>query len=268
MTEEGAREAVVVRRYGEYWQRTDPAACEREFVILGVLTRHGFPVPKPLLLDAQGGPFGAPTVVMTRLPGKPLLAPRDLSDYLEQIAATLARLHSLPVTEFGFLREQRVNVERTLDVFFGAPDDPLQVAVWSEAKAAWPRVANASREHSVVHGDFWPGNLLWVRGRLVSVVDWEQPRLGDPAKDVATCRGDISVLFGLDAADEFVRHYRNAGGCRIEELRFWDLLISTYAVKQIEEWATVYPVLGRPELTPAMARDRIREFAESAMAAS
>jgi hypothetical protein len=26
------------------------------------------------------------------------------------------------------------------------------------------------------------------------VVDWEQPRLGDPAKDVATCRGDLTIV--------------------------------------------------------------------------
>ena len=41
---------------------------------------------------------------------------------------------------------------------------------------------------------------------------------------------------------------------------------TTWAVREIADWATVYPVLGRPELTPEMARQRIRGFAEAALA--
>jgi hypothetical protein len=37
-------------------------------------------------------------------------------------------------------------------------------------------------------------------------------------------------------------------------------------VAEIEDWATVYPLLGRPELTPDMARRRIRAFAEATLA--
>ena len=54
----GERRAVVVRRYGEYWQRTDPAGAGREFTLLEVLARASFPAPRPLMVDAEGGPFG------------------------------------------------------------------------------------------------------------------------------------------------------------------------------------------------------------------
>ncbi len=264
----GAREAVVVRRYREYWQRTDPAACEREFKLLQVLSRLGFPAPRPLLLDREGGPFGAPTVVMSRLPGKPLLAPIDLSAYIAQTAQMLIRLHSLPVDELAFLPEQPEGVERNLTTFEAPDTDRLQRAVWTAARAAWPLVARASSLRVLVHGDYWPGNLLWRRGRLVGVVDWEMPRLGDPARDVASCRGDLSILFGLEAGSEFLRQYELAANLNIERLRFWDLLISTWAIREIEDWAVVYPLLGRPDLTPAVARDRIRAFAEAALDAA
>ena len=67
---DGVRSAVVVRRYSDYEQRVNPAACANEFKLLGILTSAGFPAPRPLLLDdASGNAFGAPTVVMTRLPG-------------------------------------------------------------------------------------------------------------------------------------------------------------------------------------------------------
>ena len=68
--------------------------------------------------------------------------------------------------------------------------------MWAAAQRGWRRVSQLPERRALVHGDYWPGNLLWRRGRLIGVIDWEQPRLGDPTKDVATCRGDLNILFG------------------------------------------------------------------------
>lgn len=264
-TARGERQAVVVRRYGDYAQRTDPPVSIREFRLLEMLAQHAYPAPRPLLVDADGGPFGAPTVVMTRLPGRPLLAPRNLQDYVRQMARTLADLHRLPIGGLEFLPDQRDLNKRT---FATRPvaDDPLQHAVFDAAVAAWPAVMETSATRVLLHGDYWPGNLLWSRQRLVGVIDWEQPRLGAPALDVATCRGDLTILFGPGAAADFVHEYESASGTRLRHARFWDLLICTWAVREIADWASVYPVLGRPELSPEMARQRIRTFAEAALA--
>ena len=259
----GERQAVVVRRYGEYWLRTDPAVCGREFKLLGILARSDFPAPRPLMVDEQGGQFGAPTVVMSRLPGRPLLSPRDLSGYLQQMAHTLAELHRLPTHELGFLPDQRDMVGRVLSKH-PETDDELQLEVHAAATAEWAREKTSETRRVLVHGDYWPGNLLWVRGRLVGVVDWEQPRLGDPAKDVATARGDLWVLFGQAAADEFVKEYERAAGVSVD-LRFWNLLISSWAVPEMREWAVAYRILGRPDLTAEVAVERIRAFARAAL---
>jgi aminoglycoside phosphotransferase (APT) family kinase protein len=144
-------------------------------------------------------------------------------------------------------------------------DDPLQRAVWDAALAEWPR-AERSPRRVLVHGDYWPGNLLWSRGRLVGVVDWEQPRLGEPTKDVATSRGDLAVLFGQPAADEFIDRYTAAGGQPVRDLRFWELLISSWAVPEMPAWAVAYRVLGRSDLTDEVATQRIRAFASAALA--
>jgi aminoglycoside phosphotransferase (APT) family kinase protein len=263
---DGAHTAVVVRRYGEYFSKTDPAACSREFQLLTLLAATNLPVPRPLLLDAEGGPFGAPTVVMSRLPGRPLLDPRDLKNYLEQMARTLVEMHQLPVESLDFLPDQRAKLLRHFEQPWAETDDPLQLAVWEAFSAEWRRVSGEPEELRVlVHGDYWPGNLLWRRGRLVGVIDWEQPRLGDPAKDVATCRGDLAVLFGQPVADEFVQMYEAAAGRSVTNLRFWDLLISTWAVHEMPAWAVAYRVLGRQDLTPEVATERIRAFARNAL---
>jgi aminoglycoside phosphotransferase (APT) family kinase protein len=273
----GARGSVVVRRYGEYWQRVDAGAWEREFRLLTALAESSFPAPRPLLLDAAGGPFGAPTVVMSRLPGRPQLAPRNLDDYLGQIARMLAALHALPTAGLEFLPDQRAMIDRNLGLGPEAADAPelpqgttyeleLQRAVRVEVLAEWARVSQTEPHRVLVHGDFWPGNLLWLRRRLVGVVDWEQPRLGDPAKDVATCRGDLSVLFGPAAADAFTRHYEQASGRTLTNMRFWDLFVSTWAVPEIPDWWGSYRILGRTDLPLEVARARIDNFARAALA--
>jgi aminoglycoside phosphotransferase (APT) family kinase protein len=263
---DGTHAAVVVRRYGEYWQRIDPAACEREFRLLGVLAKNPlFPAPRPLLLDAEGGPFGAPTVVMTRLPGRPELAPRDLHGYLQQMAETLAALHRVPAEACDFLREQRAIVDRRLSTP-AQTEDPLEQAIWEAVLSEWPRIsAEPDEPRALVHGDYWPGNLLYRRGRLTGVVDWEQPRVGDPDKDVATCCADLWVLFGQPAADTFVALYESAAGRKPNNMRFWQLLNSTDAVPQMREWAVAYRVLGRSDLTAEVAVERVRAYARNAL---
>ena len=167
---------------------------------------------------------------------------------------SLEGLESLP--------DQRVYVDRALGPEVMPRGDPLQEAVWAAATRLWPDVDQPRT--ALVHGDYWPGNIIWNRGRLVGVIDWEQPRIGEPTKDVATCRGDLSILFGTSAADAFLWWYVHLGGT-VRDLTFWDLLVSTWAVREIEEWAVVYPLLGRPELTTQVARERIRAFAQAAL---
>jgi hypothetical protein len=55
---DGARRAVVVRRYDAVWHRADPAVCTREFKILEELSRWSFPAPRPLLLDNKAAHSG------------------------------------------------------------------------------------------------------------------------------------------------------------------------------------------------------------------
>jgi Ser/Thr protein kinase RdoA (MazF antagonist) len=117
-----------------------------------------------------------------------------------------------------------------------------------------------------VHGDYWPGNLLWQRGRLTGVVDWEEPRVGDPTRDVAICRGDLTLLFGRHAAAAFLRHYEAAAGHRVSNLPFWDLLTCTLALPEVEHWPPSWRALGRSDLTVETARERLRSMARDALA--
>jgi hypothetical protein len=95
------------------------------------------------------------------------------------------------------------------------------------------------------------------------VVDWEEPRVGDPTRDVAICRGDLTLLFGQHGADAFLRHYE-AAGHRVSNLPFWDLLTCTLALSEVEHWPPGWRALGRSDLTVDTARASSRSGARRA----
>ncbi|MGI9147500.1 MAG: phosphotransferase family protein [Chloroflexota bacterium] len=260
---DGARLAVVVRRYDGEWYRGDPATCVREFKVLEELNRWSFPAPRPLLLDRLGGPFGAPAIVMTRLPGRPALRTSDIDDYVRQIATTLVQLHRMPIDSLDFLPDQAELVSNRLG--HEPADDPLEPRLRQAVLAEWATASVAPTARTLVHGDYWPGNLLWQRGRLVGVVDWDDAHIGDPGSDVATCRGDLTLLFGQQAANAFLRHYETVAGHRVDHLPFWDLLTCTLALPQVEKWPPGWRALGRSDLTVDIAREGFRALARDAL---
>lgn len=261
---DGPTRSVVLRRYDAPWHGDDPLRCTREFRTLAMLAKHQFPAPRPLMLDQDGASFGAPTVVMSRLPGRPRLQPAGVDGYVRQLAETLAPLHGLPVEDFDFLPDGTLALTQTLDARRVA-DDPIEPSLRQAVLARWPGVAACSAPQVVQHTDYWPGNVLWRRGRLTGVVDWEDVRLGDPSRDVAICRGDLSLLFGLDVADAFAEQYERIVGRALTNLPFWDLVTCTLALAEVDHWVPGWRALGRYDLTVEVARARLRSLAQRSL---
>lgn len=259
---------VVVRRYGQWRVEHDPRVGEREWAALTALARAGAPTATPIWLDGAGTVFGCPTLVTSRLPGRGLLAPSDLTGWVRQLAAALARIHAAPLSDDDreILLDQRREIDRRLaseeppSALTGKPYGP---EVWAALRRHWPQIVSSRR--GLVHGDFWPGNTLWLRGRLSGVVDWEQVRYGDPAQDVACCRLDLTLLFGPETADQFLRAYLAATNEPVCQLFFWELYIAASALQDVEHWVEGYHDLGRTDVAPAEARVRLESFAETAL---
>jgi hypothetical protein len=67
--------------------------------------------------------------------------------------------------------------------FGGEPGTEADLA---ELAGLASRLAGYQTPQSVVHGDFWAGNLLVDEGRVLGVIDWEHARLtGSPVIDLA-----------------------------------------------------------------------------------
>lgn len=86
-----------------------------------------------------------------------------------------------------------------------APDDALGEGTIRAALAGWPP-ADATAPQPL-HGDYWPGNVLWRAGRLAAIIDWEDAALGDPLADLANCQFELLWAWGRGAMQQFTAEY-------------------------------------------------------------
>ena len=129
----------------------------------------------------------------------------------------------------------------------------------------WPPPSPARR--ALLHGDFWPGNVLWRDNRIVAVIDWEDAAVGDPLADVATTRLDLRFAFGSEAMRAFTDHYLALTAVDITNLPVWDLVAALRPAGGISAWAADWANFGRPDLTASGMRATHAEFLDAALAA-
>ena len=109
----------------------------------------------------------------------------------------------------------------------------------------------------LLHGDFWPGNVLWRDGRLAAVIDWEDATLGDPLADLAISRLEILWAFGIDAMFRFTHHYQSITPFDFANLAYWDLCAALRPASKIAEW-------GLDDMTEKAMREGHRLFVAQA----
>jgi aminoglycoside phosphotransferase (APT) family kinase protein len=260
---------VVVRRYGEWRVKHQPQAPAQEWATLTALARVGAPTPRPVWMDPSGAIFGCPTLVTTLMPGRGLLLPRDVSRWVTDLAQALATIHAAPLQpdELALLPDQRDALVRLLDRDAAPPEltgRPQGTAVWEAMRRLWPSIEPVPSR--IVHGDYWPGNTLWLRGRLSAVIDWEQARRGNPAQDVGCCRQDLALLLGHKAADAFLQAYEDLTGRPVKQLVFWDLYMITWSTGQLDTWLKGYHDLGRTDISSEEAHARLARYTADALA--
>jgi aminoglycoside phosphotransferase (APT) family kinase protein len=259
----GERLRWVIRRYPDERLRADPEHLLREWAVLQALAASEIPSPRPVFLDPDGATLGQAAIVMSRLPGRPDLAPRCLDHWLRQLGVTLAAIHRCPgpaalppVDEkLSWLRHRLLSN----DLAAYAHGEELRTAIED-----WLSRARI-RQGVLVHGDFWPGNTLWLRGRLTGVVDWVYASRGEPAFDVAACRIDLTLLFGPAAATAFTTVYQAEAQDPLEDLPFWDLVNALRWLPDPAEALSSYHDLGRGDITAEAMREGFDRFVAAAL---
>lgn len=248
------RAKLVLRRYGEADLQQDPYVAPHEFQLLLALHYAELPAPIPRFFDQSGEVLPAPYLVITYVESETVLAPADLGSHLQHMAAYLARLHALDLSELGlpFLQPADQRVAGRLDNRPDTLDTELHEGRIRDAlAAAWPP---AQRNDSVLlHGDFWPGNVLWKDDHIAAVVDWEDACVGDPLADLANARLEILWAYGMDAMQRFTEAYLAHKRMDTRDLPLWDLAAALRPIGRMEAW-------GLDAVTLAAMRKAHREF--------
>jgi aminoglycoside phosphotransferase (APT) family kinase protein len=214
----GSRAFVVLRQYpaGSIALRT---ALEKEIASLKVVAGSGLPVPTILAADIAGNQTGgAPSLIMTQLPGHVHLNPADRRPWIARIAEFAARLHSvsLPAPTFRPWTDSWITPLGQFQVPAGAQ----KPAVW---KASFEAMESPPPDDDAVflHGDYLPVNLLWSRGEITGLTDWNGIRRGSRAIDVGQARRYLASLYSPEWAEELRSHHESIAGVLLHP--WWDL---------------------------------------------
>jgi aminoglycoside phosphotransferase (APT) family kinase protein len=88
----------------------------------------------------------------------------------------------------------------------------------------------------LLHGDFWPENVLWNRDGVAAIVDWEDSAIGDPLSDVACCQLELRYKFGSTSMRQFYQAYAKRHSVDIQRLRIWQVYVAAAACKFMGTW--------------------------------
>jgi aminoglycoside phosphotransferase (APT) family kinase protein len=251
---------VIIKRYEPCGEGLAEKA-RREFTALTWLQRSGVPAPQPLYVDEAGDFLGTPALVSTFVNGTHLWQSTDADmppqQWMREMARTLAQIHRTPCDPAAraFLRDGAATSlwvlgDGVIPVLIN--NHPAGEAVCKTIVEQLPTLEPV--EPSLVHIDYWRGNLLWDGDRIAAVLDWEEASLGDPAEDVAYCRMDLWASVSEELADEFLHWYEQESGRPVANLGFWELAAATRPIWRPAGW----------HITPG-EKERFQQFVANAL---
>jgi len=249
----GETRRVVVRRHGAAgWKPLEDDVTTTEFALLKALDRAGIPVPQPLFLDVSASILPSPYLIMAFVEGTTTVEVRDLTGALRQMADFLCHLHSLelPSLKLPTLPALEDPVLGALKYLPGTVDiQPLRDLL--------SNVTPKPGRDALLHGDFWPENVLWKDNLLAAVLDWEDASIGNPLSDLAACRVELLCHYDEEAMTVFTHHYLNSKLIDTSDLPLWEVYVAAAAVATMADW-------GLPTNVETRRRERTIGFLERA----
>jgi aminoglycoside phosphotransferase (APT) family kinase protein len=205
---------LVGRRHGAADLARNPRIAHDELRLLELLRPAHVPAPVGIGVSDRGI-FPAPVIVTSFIEGT---SEPTFQAHVESAADLLAHIHRQAATpEYAFLRRVKSDLPPAPPVLDASLDEARIRAMLATAD---PPV---SQEAVLLHGDFWPGNLLWNEAGEPVAIDWEDAATGDPLYDLANARLEWRLAYNATAATRFTRRYQRITGRDLTALPWWDL---------------------------------------------
>lgn len=203
---------------------------------LRALRKSGVPVPEVLWTEPDPTALGAPFIVMKFVEGAVASdsSGRVLVDDPRQAALAFAGLLAgVHRTDISHLDGSSGSDKRNLRSHLEEQLDRIEAQwhsrrLWPSsvltAAFAWMRahMPDDARAPVIVHGDASLRNVMFHRGAITALLDWELAHIGDANEDLAYCRADIERMLPWD---EFLKEYYNCGGFEYlpQNQRYWEI---------------------------------------------
>lgn len=236
---DGTTESYVLKLAPAGVKRSGSTDIYRQYPLLRLLKQHGLPVPAVPWASESEEWLGAPFVVMERLPGKSVIIweadSEDLEEHWIAAAHMLARFHgAVPRAELisweppGTLDQEVARWQRLIKHSSSEAD---RLAAERLAEALLRTMPNDPTV-GLVHGDFQPGNILYVGKSATALIDWDLAAVGAIMIDLGWLLmmadgfawADDWQPKGVPPASVLVEAYETAGGQVSDDLAWYQAL--------------------------------------------
>jgi aminoglycoside phosphotransferase (APT) family kinase protein len=254
----------IVLRMTTDWERSASENARREYTTLLRVREAGVLAPQPLMLDEAGDYLGRPGLV-TSFEGRTVENPRRPGPWLRGLAQAVATLHEVTPDRVDLThlsRQSEASLRRKIEQ--GLPEGLRHDVLALEMQTSLERGLKWGPE-CLIHDDYWPGNVVWRRGRVGAIVDWTTAVVGDAREDVAQCRLDLAATHSMAYADSFTREYEAATGRTLKDVWFFDLRRGVTALDSFRSWIPGYVDSGLTYMTEELMETRLRAFLRAAL---
>ncbi|MBP8539243.1 phosphotransferase family protein, partial [Streptomyces sp. MK37H] len=265
-TRDGGTRDLVLRTFvneehAEGW-------LNREADALTLLTGTGVPAPELVAVAPTATHCEYPSLLMTHLAGRAVLADEGLETRVPLLARQLVAIHALQPAE----RPRGYAAWTTADTV--VTPKGADAAAWAAATDVIRRPA-PPYEGRFLHRDFQPGNVLFdveppssAGPRITGVVDWAAASWGPADLDVAHCSTNLALLHGPAWGLRFAEAYEEAGGVLAavaSERLYWRVRDGLACSEEVQLVAQPWREAGRTELTTRAVEERLDAYVTALM---
>jgi len=244
------KKLLVLLTHSQRDRERNPQIARDEFRLLKFLKETGLPVPDALYLsEAHETPF----LITSFAEGSPDFGDKPFPAFCHALADILHSIHAtdLGKCDLSFLPDMKNVIARQRDA-----RSPEQRRIQAAMRRVKPRID--CNKPALLHGDFWPGNLLWKEGALSAIIDWEDAMLGEPLADLGKSRLEILWAFGSAAMYAYTARYLQLNQeLNAAALPFWDL----WGASRLSHFASFAP---EPDQIPRM-KSQFEAFVAAAL---
>ena len=220
-------EKIVLRTEGG-----QPAenSIKTEYLLLEKLHQTKVPCAKPIHLDHSKEILDKDFMLMTYLEGTIEIPKIKDFGFLNKMVEILKNIHNVDTKTLPTLP---CRFDPTYDLFEFLPNARIN----KELKAILKGYDTSySGKPVLLHGDFWPGNILWTKDEISGVLDWEYAAIGDPVSDLAVASLELKYDYGRRGVDRFLDLYSKNFSIDQSRLSLWLIYVSASTLFFIDEW--------------------------------